>query len=71
MPGEIHFPLQCWCGAFHGQLDTQQLTAWHVRQFVKALDKAEIPDSALLNHRKAHDTLHLIELSAYREDVRE
>ena len=39
------------------------LTAWHLRQFVLALDAAEIPDSALINERKAYDTLHLIELS--------
>lgn len=45
------------------------ITAWHVRQFVKALDAAEIPDSAIIQERKAHDTAALIELSAHREDV--
>jgi hypothetical protein len=47
------------------------LTVWHVREWVKALDTAEIPDSALVNPHMATDTMHLIELSAYREDVRD
>ncbi|MCI0583397.1 MAG: hypothetical protein L0227_11030 [Chloroflexi bacterium] len=44
------------------------LTVWHIREFAKALDQAGIPDSAMIDSRKANDTLHLVELSAHRDD---
>jgi hypothetical protein len=48
---------------------SHHLTVWHVRRWVDALNEAGIPDDAMVNSRKAIDTLHLVELSAHREDV--
>lgn len=45
------------------------ITAWHVRQFTKALDAASILDTAQIDMRRAADTMHLIELSTYQDET--
>ena len=41
------------------------LTVYQLRDFVKALDKAHVTDSALVTAHHANDTRHLIRLSAH------
>lgn len=45
------------------------LTAWHIRKFVEALDQADIPDTAVIGNIKDRETMHLVELSAYKDEV--
>lgn len=40
-----------------------RLTAWHVREFVRALDEHGIPDKAEVTASKSSDTLHTTGLS--------
>jgi hypothetical protein len=39
-----------------------RLTAYHVREFVRALDAAGVPDSSLVEDRHANDTRALVGL---------
>lgn len=38
-------------------VNADRLTAYHVREFVKHLDDADIPDDALIEDRHSHETL--------------
>lgn len=45
------------------------LTVWHIRKFVEALSQADIPDTALIGSVRDSATQHLVELSAYKDEV--
>ncbi len=47
-----------------------RMTAWHVREFVKAMDREGIPDRAMISDRHANDTRHFTGLFVRVEDVR-
>lgn len=47
-----------------------RLTAYHVRQFVKAMDEAGVPDEAGIEDRHANDTRHLTGLFVRVADER-
>lgn len=44
--------------------NADQIMAYHVRAFVKALDDAGVPDETLIEDRHARDTQHLTGLRA-------
>jgi len=48
-----------------------RLSAYHVREFVRQMDAAGIPDDALVEDRHSFDTRALIGLFVRVQDVRE
>ena len=51
---------------------SDRMTAWHVRDFVRALDEHSIPDNAMVTAEKNISTLHTTGLSVtHREQTDE
>ena len=48
-----------------------RLTAYHVREFVRHMDLAEIPDNALVDDRHSFETRALIGLSVHHSATKD